>query len=387
MHNFVFRNPTKIVFGRGVISGLGKEAAARGGRALLVFGRVSAKAGPVYGECVSGMSSAGLEIIEHGGVKPNPEIGHIRAGAELARTRRADLVVAVGGGSAMDAAKAIAAGALYDGDPWDFFCGRAAPAKALPLIAVPTLAASGSEMNGNSVVSNPETGQKLPTASAALYPAAAFMDPEATFSVPPDHTAYGAVDALSHIAEGYFTSQEPHELQLELAEAVMRNIIRCSGAALKNPRDYDARAGLMWASTLAINGVLSCGLGPVVYINHSIEHSVSALYDIAHGAGLAVVMPAWFEWSRRRGLAPRLARFARNVFGCGEPEDSKAAVMGIEKFKDWCARMNVPPALSGWKIPQSAAAGIAANAADAMRLRGLEGYSMADIEQILLLAG
>ncbi len=330
------------------------------------------------------LAASGVTVVEHGGVKPNPALGHVRSGVEQAKAHGVTVVIAVGGGSSIDTAKGIAAGALYEGDVWDFYCGKAAINEALPLISVLTLAATGSEMNGGSVVTNEDTKQKYAAHSMALYPKTSFLDPETTYTVPPHQTAYGAVDAVSHIAEGYFTTPEKSvNLQLELAEAVMRNIIRSSDAILQNPRDYDARADMMWSCTLALNGIISSGLGETVFINHAMEHSLSALFDISHGAGLAIIMCAWFEWKRTRGMEAQLARFARKVFGVNEDSDARAAKLCVIKFSEWCCSMKVPVTLSQAGINSQEIPGIAENIMNTLAMWGIETYTRKDVEAIL----
>ena len=387
MHNFIFKNPTKVVFGRDTVSGLGEDAAQYGKKALLVYGRNSIKTGGLYDACVKSLTSAGMQVVEHGGVKPNPALSHVREGVRLCKEHAVDVIIAVGGGSSIDAAKGMAAGAKYSGDVWDFYCGKAGVKDALPLITVLTLAATGSEMNGGSVVTNEETKQKYAAMGAALYPKTSFLDPENTFTVPPLQTAYGAVDAVSHIAEGYFTTPEQSvNLQLELAEAVLRNIVRSSDAILQNPRDYEARADMMWSCTLALNGILSSGLGETVFINHAMEHSLSAIYDIPHGAGLAIVMCGWFEWKRTRGLEERLARFGRAVFCVTDKNDAKAARQCVAEFSDWCSGMKVPVTFSQAGIPFKDIPSIAENIMGNLAAWGVDEYSRKDIEEILNLA-
>lgn len=386
MRNFVFHNTTKIVFGKDVTAGLGAEAALLGKKALLVYGYSSIKQNGVYDACVSSLAQAGVGVVEHGGTKPNPVLSHVRDGIEKARRESCDIIIAAGGGSSIDTAKGIAAGVKYSGDVWDFYCGRAAVKEALPVLAVLTIAATGSEMNGTSVITNEATHEKFAAAGPALYPKVSFLDPQNTFSVPPAQTAYGAVDAVSHIIEGYFTTPDKSvNLQYELAEAVMRNVVRTSGIILANPRDYNARADMMWSATLALNGIVSAGLGEIYFINHAIEHSLSAMFDTPHGAGLAVVTCGWFEYERTRTLEKPLARFGRMVFGVSENDDSKAAILAIDNFRSWCADMKVPVTLTQAGINRSEISRITDNAVNTLRVWGIKNYTPSDIEAILTL--
>lgn len=333
MKNFVFKAPTKVLFGKGQTDNIGRETAAVASKTLLLYGGGSVKRTGLYAKVTSQLKSGGVVFSELSGVTPNPEIGIVRKGVEICRADGLQMILAVGGGSVVDCAKAIAAGACYDGDPWDFFDKKAQPSSALPLGVVLTLSATGSETNGNTVVSNAATTEKRPIYSPFLHPRFAVLDPELTFSVPPDQTAYGAVDILSHVYEQYFHHEKDTPIQDGFCETLMRSVIENAPIAMERPNDYPARATLMWASTLALNGIIGAGVVGD-WASHMIEHELSAHYGIAHGAGLAVVFPAWMRHIYKANPS-RFRRFAENVWGVDTTgmTDEEAALAGIEEMK------------------------------------------------------
>jgi hypothetical protein len=385
MQNFVLHQTTKIIFGRETIAKIGPETAAFGGKVLLVYGSGSIKRNGVYRQVVASLTAAGLGIVEHGGVKSNPLLSHVRAGVTLAKREQVEVVVAVGGGSVIDSAKAIAAGALADHDVWQFFKGKKGITAKLPLLCVLNLAAAGSEMNGGMVLTNEEKQQKFGIGNQMLKPEVSILDPVATFTVPANYTAYGAVDAIAHLLEYYFTTGDPATpVQDRLSEGLIVNIIESCEQCLAHPTDYDARASLMWCATLALNGLTAAGLGLVGFPMHMIEHSLSAIYDVPHGAGLSVVMPAWLTW--RMGEAPaRFAQFGRRVFGlAGSDEEVGAA--GIAALKAWFAKIGSPVTLGELRITGEAIPALADNALALARLWRLRDYDAAKIAEILRLA-
>jgi len=377
MQNFTFVNPTKIIFGKAVVAKLGPAAAAAGKKALLVYGGGSIKKNGVYDVLTGALKANGVEIVEHPGVKPNPVLSHVRAGVEKAKANNCDLVVAAGGGSVIDEAKAIAAGAKFTGDVWDFFCGKAEIREALPLFTALTLPATGSEMNAGCVVTNEDTAQKYSAHSPALFPQVSALDPETTLTLPREQVAYGAVDSLAHIIEGYFTTKDADsEITDEVVHALARSVIASTLRILKDPADYNARASMMWSATLALNGLPTCGYGGMNFINHAIEHSLSALYDIAHGAGLAIVMPAWFKHHLETAGPARLEKFGAAVFGV------KSAAETIQAFEDFFRKAGAPVRLPEAGIPPADIPKIAANAMGLIRMWGMK-HEQPEIEKIL----
>ena len=377
MQNFNFVNPTRIIFGRGTISRIGAEAAKAGKNALLVYGGGSIKQNGVYNELTAALKKSGIAWVEHPGVKPNPVLSHTREGIKKAQVGGCDLVVAAGGGSVIDEAKAIAAGAKYTGDVWDFFCGKAAIKDALPLFTVLTLPATGSEMNAGCVVTNEELAQKYSAHGGALFPKVSVLDPETTMSLPPAQVANGAVDSIAHLIESYFTTADQDVgVTDEIVHALARSVIAATNRILKDPKDYDARASIMWSATLALNGLAGCGYGGTSFPNHAIEHSLSALYDIAHGAGLAIVMPAWFKVHLAKAGPARLEKFGAAVFGV------KGAEATIEAFEKFFKQAGAPMRLSEAAIPCSDIPRIAENAMGLITLWGMK-LKKSDVEEIL----
>lgn len=383
MQNFVLHLPTKIIFGANTIANIGPEARLFGKKILLVYGSGSIKQNSIYGLVTESLTSAGLSIIEHPGVKSNPVLGHVRAGIKLAKEHGVEAVVAVGGGSVIDSAKAICAGAKVDHDVWLFFKGKKGIKSKLPLLCVLTLAAAGSEMNGGMVLTNQETNHKFGTGNQILKPETSILDPTATFTVPPSYTAYGAVDIIAHILEFYFTTADPATpVQDRLMEGLIINTMESCARTLVKPDDYQGRADLMWCSTLALNGLTAAGLGLVGFPMHMIEHSLSALYDVPHGAGLSVVMPAWMSW-RAEAAPAKFAQFARRVFSVTESDDLLAAREGIRLLQKWFGEINSPVSLTELAIPASAISAIAENAMALAKIWRLREYDAANISAIL----
>ena len=364
MFDFVFHNPTKIVFGRKKEELIGEELKKAGiGKVLLVYGRSSIKTSGLFDRIAASLARNGVRFVEYGGVVSNPVLSHTRAGVQLAKSEGVEAVLAVGGGSVLDEGKAIAVGARAADDVWNYFIGKEV-ADALPVFAVLTLAATGSEMNGNAVVTNEETKQKYNIASPLAYPRVSILNPELTCTVPRDYSAYGAVDAIAHVIEGYFTRQAGTRLHDRLVESIIRTVIDTNNVIMREPDNYEARAEFMWAATLALNGLTTAGLKEYCFPNHMIEHSLSAIYNIAHGAGLAIVMPAWMRWYCPQ-QPERFARFAREIFGL---DDAEAGIVALET---WFAGMQAPIRLQDVNIPAADIGRIAENAAKLAVLWGM----------------
>ncbi|MBC8207754.1 MAG: iron-containing alcohol dehydrogenase [Desulfobulbaceae bacterium] len=386
MHNFVFHNPTKIIFGRNTIPAIGTETTAFGRRILLVSGTGSAEKNGILRQVRESMAAAGAQVFEHPGVRSNPVLSHVRAGIALAKKHDCEAVCAVGGGSVIDEAKAICAGAVVNHDVWKFFIGKKSITTPLPLTTILTLAASGSEMNSGMVITNEETRQKFGFGNKKLHPQVSILDPTTTCTVPLDYTAYGAVDAIAHVLEFYFTTKEPFTpVQDRLMEGLVINSMECCNRIMLAPEDYQARADLMWAATLALNGLTAAGLGKVGFPMHMIEHSLSAFYDVAHGAGLSVVIPAWMRW--QLDLQPeRLAQFAMRVFDCHDGNTAQRANEGIDRLEQWFTSVNSPTRLKQLNIPEKDFPEIACNALTLGKIWRIDGYDQDKIEAILRLA-
>jgi alcohol dehydrogenase YqhD (iron-dependent ADH family) len=342
MNNFSFQNPTKILFGRGMQAKAGAECARFGKKVLVHYGSERVRQNGLLGEVEASLTAAGVSFLELGGVQPNPRLSLVHQGIDLCRKKKVDLILAVGGGSVIDSAKAIAAGVPYAGDVWDFYCGKAVPEKALPVASVLTIPAAGSEASNSSVITREKDSRKYGLTASCLYPAFSILNPELAFSLPAYQVACGATDILSHLMERYFTSVRPVRLTDGLIEATMRTIVANVPKVLANPKDYDSWAEVMWAGCVAHNNLLDTGrIGD--WASHGIEHELSAKYDVAHGAGLAVVFPAWMRYVYRHDMA-RFNRFAVEVWGVRadyfDPEAT--ALAGIAALKGFLISIGMP---------------------------------------------
>jgi len=345
MEGFQFQCPTRIVFGRGVENLVGEEVKKYSDKVLFHYGGGSIKRIGLYDRVVESLKSAGVRFIELPGVKPNPRLSLVRKGIEVCRSNGLDFILAVGGGSVIDSAKAISVGVPYRGDVWDFYVDRAEPAEALPVGVVLTIPGAGSEASSSSVITNEEDWRKLSLTTELLRPRFALMNPEVTFSVPPYYTACGAADIMAHVMERYFTNVRHADLTDRLCEATLKTVIRNVPIALSEPENYDARAEIMWASTVAHNDLLGTGrIGD--WATHIIEHELSGLYDVPHGAGLAVLFPSWMRHVCKHRL-DIFVQFAVRVWNV-EPDfqdPEKTALEGIERLKAFFRRIGLPTTL------------------------------------------
>lgn len=351
MENFEFLSPTKIIFGRGVEERVGAETKKYAAKVLLHYGGGSIKRSGLYEKVVASLKAAGVEFVELAGVQPNPRLSLVNEGIGLCRAEKIGFILAVGGGSVIDSAKAIAVGTPYSGDVWDFFANKAAPVEALPTGVVLTIPAAGSEASKSSVITNENGWLKWGLNSEAIRPRFAIMNPEWTFSLPPYQTACGAVDIMAHVMERYFTDVKGVDLTDHLCEAVLKTMIKNTPIAIAQPDNYDARAEMMWAGTLAHNDLLSTGrLGD--WAAHLIEQELSAIYDVAHGAGLAVIFPAWMKYTLRRNR-DKFAQFAVRVWGVEYDFEApeRTAWEGILRLEEFYRRIGMPTRLGELGIP------------------------------------
>ncbi len=351
MDPFTFYNPTHFVFGRDAETKVGESAREAGAtRVLLVSGQGSAERSGLLERVLASLSDAGISFETLKGIKPNPLSNAVRKGITLARDFGTDAVMGVGGGSALDTAKAIAVGVPYAGDFWDFYSGKAKPERALKIFAVPTIAASGSESSNSSVITNEEITLKRGLRSELIRPQLALMNPALTFSVPTCQKAYGAADIMSHIFERYFTKTEDVSLTDELCEGVLRVIVKAAPRALSNPEDYAAHADLMWAGTLAHNDTLSTGRQQD-WSAHALSHGVSAHFDAPHGAVLAVLFPKWMAYQLQADPA-RFTQFAVRVMGCAMNfrNPKKTALDGIAALEAFHASLGLPATLAAFGV-------------------------------------
>jgi alcohol dehydrogenase YqhD (iron-dependent ADH family) len=346
MRNFNFHAPTKILFGKDKTNEIGAEIKLHGSRVLLVYGGGSIKKTGLYDTVVSILNKESLFFVELSGVQPNPRISSVRKGIQLCRENKLDFILAVGGGSVIDCCKAIAAGVSYQGDPWDFMMRKADIVNPLPLGTILTLSATGTEMNGNAVLSNEETNDKRAMSDTTLRPRFSVLDPTLTFSVDKWQTAAGTVDIMAHVFEQYFTLDTGAFVQDAIAEAILKTCIEYGAKALVNPQDYEARANLMWASSLALNGLTATGKLPGDWATHDMEHQLSVVNDLTHGAGLAILFPVWMKYVLSPLTAPKLAQLARNVWGVNESDDMLAAEKGIAATRAFFSSLGMPSTLS-----------------------------------------
>lgn len=342
MENFTFCTPTRYIFGRGVEHLAGKEAAAEGWKkVMLVYGQGSAVRSGLIDTVSASLREAGIEIVPLGGAQPNPTDTLVYEGIELGRREHIDALIAVGGGSAIDTAKAIAIGMPYDGDFWDFFCGKVPAEKSVPVATVLTIPAAGSEGSGNSVITRTDGMIKLSLRTQCLRPVFSLMDPVLTETLPPFQTACGICDMMAHIFERYFTPTTDVEITDRVAEGVLMAIMTEAPKVMADPKDYQARANIMWSGTLAHNGI--CGTGRVEdWVSHFMEHEISALYThVAHGAGLAVVIPAWMTFMAEH-KPEKVAQLGRRVLGVTEPDDRKAALLAVQLLRAFFRSLGLP---------------------------------------------
>lgn len=342
MNNFEFYSPTRYIFGRGAQFKAGEMSSEfLGKKVLIVYGGGSAVRSGLIKDVEDSLEKAGVSHMELKGVRPNPTDVLVRDGIELCRRENMTGILAVGGGSVIDTAKAIAAGVVYEGDFWDFFNGKSQVQNALPVGVILTIPAAGSEGSGNSVITLEAEKKKLSIhTDSELRPKFALMNPELTFTLPQYQTSCGIVDMMAHILERYLTPTEGVEVTDKISEGLLRAIIIEARKVMKDPLDYDVRANIMWAGTLAHNGL--CGTGKQEdWSSHAIEHEISAIYDVAHGAGLAVVFPAYLEYVTR--FRPqRVAMLARNVFDVTASDDTDAAHEGIKALKEFFISIGMP---------------------------------------------
>ena len=385
MQNFIFENPTKIIFGKGTIGRIGSEVKQYGTNVLLVYGQGSIKTNGVYDQVMASLREAAVTVVEFPGVKSNPVLSHVLKGIELARAERVDVIAAVGGGSVIDTAKTIAAGVMADpgDDIWDFFTYKKKICGALPLLTVLTISASASEMNAAAVITKEDGAQKYSIRSPYIQPKTSILDPTVLFSLSPAYSAYSAVDAITHMLEGYFNNMEPDGiLQDRLVEGLMKTIMESTERILEDPHDYNARANMMWATTLAFNGLTTAGMGMIALPAHMIEHSLSALYDIPHGAGLSIILPGWMSYALPKKPV-KFARLAREIFDVIDSDDIRAGAAGINRLKQWFSFIGSPVSLDEADIPADDIGKITENAFALSRVWGLKDYGREVITEIV----
>ncbi len=384
MNNFVYDIPVKVYFGENQLCHLGEELTAFGKRVLLTYGGGSIKKTGLYDAVLAECAKAGLEVFELSGIEPNPRIDSVRKGAQICKDEKIDVILAVGGGSTLDASKWIAAGACVEHDPWDFFTEKRAPVeKALPLVTVLTLSATGSEMDCGGVISNPETHDKIGRMERPLLPKVSFLDPTATYTVSKYQTACGTADIMSHIFEVYFNMEKDLYMLDCFMEGLMKTLLIYAPIALEKPDDYEARANLMWASSWAINGFIDGGRD-LPWSCHPMEHELSAFYDITHGLGLAILTPRWMEYCLDETTVSRYVQYGVNVFGLDRTEKpfdvARKAIELTKKF--FYETLGLQSTLSELGIGRENFTIMARKACHNGVLHGFKPLSQGDIEKI-----
>lgn len=324
MNSFIYNIPTKVYFGENQLENLGKELRKFGRRVLLTYGGGSIKRIGLYDRVIEELRKAEMEVFELSGIEPNPRIESVRKGVEICKNEGIDVLLAVGGGSTIDATKFMAAGACVDHDAWEFFGANAKPIeRALPIVTILTLSATGSEMDTGGVISNLETGDKLGRLAPALLPKVSFLDPTLTYSVGKFQTAAGSADIMSHILEVYFNTQKDLFMLDCFMEGMLKTVVKYAPIAINEPENYEARANLMWTSSWAINGFINGGKRKA-WSCHPMEHELSAVYDITHGLGLAILTPRWMEYCLDETNVDKYVQYGVNVFGIDSTMDKMA---------------------------------------------------------------
>lgn len=349
MNDFVFWNPTKIIFGKDSMTQIAENIRPLGRKVLLTYGKGSIKKNGVYNKVKEQLT--GFEVEEFSGIEPNPRVETVRLCLKQYKGYKPDFLLAVGGGSVIDATKLLASSWYYDGDPWDFLTSKSTKSKRyLPLGVVLTIPATGSEMNSGAVISRWETHEKPFFDRNEIYPKFSILDPQNTFSLPADQTAYGIVDAFSHVLEQYLHTTQNVPLQDRFSEGILLTLIENAPVVLKEPKNYNARANIMLAAAMALNNLISSGVNQD-WATHGVEHEFSAIYDIPHGAGLAIITPRWMEAVFPQKVK-KLAHYGRRVWNL-EGKDPEVAKKAIKKTYDFFASLGIRMSLAEWNIDNS----------------------------------
>lgn len=386
MENFVYKNPTKLIFGRDNTKHIGKEIRKSGiNRVLLLYGGGSIFKNGVYETVAKSLNENRIEFVELGGVKPNPRLSKVYEAIEICKREKLQGILAVGGGSVIDTSKTVAAGVMYEGDIWDVFEGRGQVKDALPIFTVLTISATGSEMNAGAVITKEDEKKKWSFGSPHVYPKASIIDPEIQFTLPENQTVNGAVDAISHVFELYFDGTKGTDIQDELSEGIIRTVMKHVRVLIDEPQNYDSRAQLCLSATLALNGINGIGRSGGDWSSHQIEHSISAFFDIAHGAGLAIVFPAWMKYVYRDDI-DKFQRFAEVIFNIKEGKAGEKIEKAIEELKSFYKSIGAPTTLKEAGIKEEELERIADNAGLSTPMGTLRKLYRNDILEILKIA-
>lgn len=353
MENFLYYTPTKVYFGKDTHLQVGEIIKSYGyDTIMLQYGKNSIKKSGLYDAVMDSLNKNGIKVVEMGGVEPNPKLSFVREAVKVARDNKVQMILAVGGGSVIDSSKYTALGAVNDCDVWDFPTGKATPEKCLPVACILTIAAAGSEMSNSAVVTNMDINMKRGYGNDIMRCQFAICNPELTYTLGKYQTACGIVDIMAHTMERYFTLFDPTELTDRVAEGILKSVINAAKVLTENPQDYDARATIMWASSISHNGLTGCGRSNFLAV-HQIEHALSGEYDeIAHGAGLAVLFPAWARYAYKENIS-RFAQFAKRVWDVVEDDDEKAAIEGINRMSAFFEFIGMPTKLRDFNVDES----------------------------------
>ena len=378
MLNFIYNTPTKVYFGKNTHKDVGKILKEYGyGKIMMQYGKNSIKKSGLYDEVVNSLNENGIKFVEMGGVEPNPKVEFVREAVKIAKAENIELILAVGGGSVIDSSKGTALGAKYDGDVWDIFMGKHFPTDALPTACILTHSAAGSEMSMSAVLSDLSTNMKKGCGTELNRCKFSILNPELTYSVSPYQTACGISDIMAHTMERYFFPCDDTPITDRIAEGLLKAVVESGRVVMTEPNNYEARADIMWASSLSHNNLTGCGRENALAV-HQLEHALSGLFDhIAHGAGLAVLFPAWCRFAYKENIE-RFAQFARGVFDIREENDEAAAVLGIEALEGFFKEIGMPQKLREFDIPNESAA--LAELCTMNRTRTIKSYLEIDAE-------
>ena len=342
MNNFKYYTPTRVVFGKDTENIVGKLIKEYGGKKVLIhYGGGSVVRSGLLDRVIKSIHNENIAFITLGGVVPNPRLSKVYEGIDICKKENIDFILALGGGSVIDSAKAIGYGVVNEGDVWDFYKKTRFPQDCLPIGTILTIAAAGSEMSNSSVITNDDTLEKRGCNCDFSRCKFAVMNPELTMTLPEYQTQSGCVDIMMHTMERYFNSGNNAEITNGIAEALLRTVMNNAKILLKDPKNYNARAEVMWASSLSHNGLTECGNDAGDWACHQLEHELGGMFDVTHGAGLAAVWPAWAKYVYKEAV-PRFAQFARNVYGIENKDDEKAALIGIEATENFFRSVNMP---------------------------------------------
>ncbi|RVT60881.1 iron-containing alcohol dehydrogenase (plasmid) [Niallia taxi] len=374
MENFTYRNPTKLIFGKNQLEAIAEEIPKYGKNILLVYGGGSIKRNGLYNQVVTLLKDLNVNVLELAGVEPNPRLSTVKKGIAICQNEKIDFLLAVGGGSVIDCTKAIAAGALYDGDVWDIINKKVTATKALPFGTVLTLAATGSEMNPDSVITNWETNEKYVWGSDVTHSSFSILDPVNTMSAPRDQTVYGMVDMMSHVFEQYFHNVKNTPLQDRMCYSVLQTVIETAPKLLEDLQSYEHRETILFSGTIALNGTLQMGyFGD--WASHTMEHAVSAVYDIPHAGGLAILFPNWMRYVLDKDVV-RMKRLMLSMFDIDTTgkSDREIALEGIDKLSAFWSSLGAPSRLADYDIGEERLDEIAEIAAREMEYGGFGNF-------------